>query len=844
MRQEVSDLEFGLWRLFLKSRFMGLIALAVAASIPMMGVDPRITWFIVFVGVPSNLLEMAVLIRTRKLPWYTPAIDAILLAIALSIDPTVAPVAGLILMASNSQAALVGWRPTLVSGLIGLPFLAGSLVRYSPGNAAVLIIAYVITSASATMFVSIMADSERNERRQRDQMLRGIDAIVWHAHPYPFVQAEFRGRTDDIIGASREELSSPGAWLSRLPAPDRVRVTAMSKSAIDAGTDHEIGYRIVTSTGEIRHMRDRIRVEVDDSGAPISARGVAVDVTDEINASETNRNLGELVERVPVGLLVVQHDATCGEFTIVTVNPAYELLVGRSAVELLGAPVTESLNGSGSAELLNLMESTASSGAGSKLDELADLISGGTRTLSLESFQISDDLIGLTITDVSHSVNAAKAIRHRALHDGLTDLPNRALFEDRLTHALDASQRSSRTVALLVIDLDQFKEVNDTFGHAHGDHLLVEISRRLDAAVRSCDTVARLGGDEFAVLLSEDVTRSSALNAAERVLECFDDAVDLAGMAVRCGASIGVAFHPEDAGESMTLQQRADAAMYTAKQRGGGICVYDHGHGNDHDDRRGIVGELGRAIDNEQLVVHYQPLINLHTGRVDRVEALVRWDHPLRGMIQPSRFIDVAEVSGIIRPLTKFVMRRAINDVSDFRRAGHDIGLAINVSVRNLYEPSFVQAVRETLTAANLPGDSITLEITETQVMDDPILAHDVLGRLGALGVSGSVDDFGTGHSSLSNLQSLPVGEVKIDKSFVLGMAAGDSASATIVKSIVSLGHNLGLDVAAEGIENAEMLDRIRDLGCDRAQGFHLAHPMSRANLSTFLDSYRVSTSS
>jgi len=186
-------------------------------------------------------------------------------------------------------------------------------------------------------------------------------------------------------------------------------------------------------------------------------------------------------------------------------------------------------------------------------------------------------------------------------------------------------------------------------------------------------------------------------------------------------------------------------------------------------------------------------------------------------------------------------MRRAINDVSDFRRAGHDIGLAINISVRNLYEPSFVNSVRETLAAANLPGDVITLEITETQVMDDPILAHDILGRLGALGVRGSVDDFGTGHSSLSNLQSLPVGEVKIDKSFVLGMGAGDPASATIVKSIVALGHNLGLDVTAEGIESSEMLDRIKALGCDRAQGFYLAHPMSRANLSTFLDSNRVS---
>jgi len=844
MREEVSDLEFGLWRLFLRSRLVGLVFLAAAAFVPMVGVDRRIAWFLVLVGLPFNLTEMAVLRHTRTVPWFTPALDAILLAVALSIDPIVAPVAGLILMASNSQAALVGWKPTLLSGLIGLPFVTVALARYSPSNAAVLIVAYVITSASTTMFVSTMADSERNERRQRDQMLHGIDAIIWQASPYPFVQADFRGRTGDIIGESEDVLSAPGAWLARLPAADRVRITAMSQSAIDAGADHELSYRIITSSGKIKHMRDRIRVELDESGAPIRASGVAVDITDQVHVGETNRNLGELIDRVPVGLVVAQHDEVSNEFTVVTVNPAYERLIGRSAVDLLSAPVTEPIDGPVRLELQDLMRSTKETGIGARIDEAPDLVAGGTRTLSLESFQISSGLIGLSITDVSDTVNAAEAIRHRALHDGLTDLPNRALFEDRLAHALDASQRADRTIALLVIDLDQFKDVNDTFGHAHGDHLLVEVSRRLGSAIRSCDTVARLGGDEFAVLLSEDVSRSSAITAAERVLDCFDDPVDLAGMAVRCGASIGLAFHPEDAGESMSLQQRADAAMYIAKQRGGGISIYDHDHGDDHDERLGIVGELGRAIDDAQLVVYYQPLINLHTGQVDRVEALVRWDHPLRGLIQPSRFIDVAEVSGIIRPLTKFVMRRAINDVSDFRRAGHDIGLALNISVRNLYEPSFVNAVTESLAAAHLPGETVTLEITETQVMDDPILAHDVLGRLAAIGVSGSVDDFGTGHSSLSNLQSLPVGEVKIDKSFVLGMAAGDPASATIVKSIIALGHNLGLDVAAEGIESGEILDRIKALGCDRAQGFHLAHPMSRANLSTFLDSNRVSATS
>ncbi len=836
----MSDLEFGLWRLFLRARLLGMVLLVAAVFVPLIGVDQRVGWFTLLVGVPINQAELAILTRTRRVPWLTPAIDAILLAVAISIDPTIAPVVGLFLMASSSQAAMVGWKPTILSNLIGLPFVSFALVRYTPQNAAVLIIAYVITSTMVTVFVSIIADSERRERRDLDQMLHGLDAIIWQAYPYPFVQADLRGRTLDMVGRPASQLSRPGAWLSLLVDDDRERVTGLSRAAIEAGRDHELTYRLVNTSGEIRHVRDRVRVETNDLGQPIRSQGVIVDVTDQNRVRDANRYLTELVERVPVGLIVAQHDADTGDFTAVTINPACAELLDRDIANLYSARLSDLFDGPGGLEMTQLMRRTIRTGERGRIDEAPDLVPGGERTLSFGSFLISDELVGVDITDVSDAVAASRTIRHQALHDDLTSLPNRVLMEDRLNHALDASRRGGTTVALLAIDLDQFKDVNDTFGHAHGDRLLIEVSRRLSTAIRSCDTVARLGGDEFAVLLCEDISRSSAIIAAERVLSCFDTPIDLTGMAVRCGASIGIAFYPEDAGESMPIQQRADAAMYTAKEHGGGISIYDHSHGHEHHDRLGIVGDLSHAIDDEQLVVHYQPLINLQTGRVDRVEALVRWNHPTRGLVAPGNFIDVAEVSGVIRPLTRFVMRRAINDVSDFRRAGHDIGLAINISVRNLYEPSFVSAVKDSLTAAHLSGRHITLEISETQVMDDPILTHDVLGRLGSLGVKGSVDDFGTGHSSLANLQSLPVHEIKIDRSFVLAMAEGDVASATIVKSIVALGHNLGLDVVAEGIETAQVLNRLSDLECDRAQGFYLAHPMSRANLSSFLDSNRI----
>jgi predicted signal transduction protein with EAL and GGDEF domain len=357
--------------------------------------------------------------------------------------------------------------------------------------------------------------------------------------------------------------------------------------------------------------------------------------------------------------------------------------------------------------------------------------------------------------------------------------------------------------------------------------------------VRDVDTVARLGGDEFAVLLADEVSPRRTLRAAERVLACFEEPVRAAGLSLHCGASVGVAIFPDHGTTAETLYKHADIAMYAAKRRGGGLEVYDPEGDNPSLDRLTLVGQLGVAIEAGELALHYQPAVDLATGLVDRVEALVRWRHPTRGLLVPAEFIDVAEVSGIIRPLTRWVLGTATRDIAGLRAAGHDLGVSINVSVRNLYEASFVETVRTALAHSGLAGDHITLELTETQVMDDPLLAHGVLGRLGELGIRGSVDDFGTGHSSLANLQSLPLHEVKIDRSFVLAMDDDDEAAAAIVRSIIGLGHNLGLEVVAEGVETNEALTRLALLRCDRAQGHHIAHPMPVDELDHYLTARR-----
>ncbi len=595
--------------------------------------------------------------------------------------------------------------------------------------------------------------------------------------------------------------------------------------------------------GGIDPRRSRVRPEVDSYGEPTTVRGTVVDITDEARVHEKNRNLAELVERVPVGLLVARGHDIAGQttFTTVTTNPAYQDIVGIGATSLANAPVGNSLDGPRRDELHRLLREALRTGEIQRAEEAGDLCPGGNRVLSLEAFPISADLVGLNVLDVTDRVTAAATLRRQALHDALTGLPNRALLDDRLRHAIAAAGRDGRSVGLLMLDLNQFKDVNDTLGHDQGDRLLQVIATRLRETLRAVDTVARLGGDEFAVLLTDDVSPRRALGAAERALSCFEEPIDVDGISIQCGASLGVAIYPDHGDCADTLRKHADMAMYVAKRKGGGIDVFDPDRDQPNVERISLLGQLREALNTGDLVVHYQPVVDLASGSIDRVEALVRWNHRDRGLIPPSEFIDLAEVSGLIRPLTKWMVEQAANDISDFHAMGHTFGVSINISVRNLFESGLVESIHRVLEAFGLPGHYITLELTEIQVMDDPLLAHGVLGRLGEFGVRSSIDDFGTGHSSLSNLQSLPISEVKVDRSFVQSMATGDEAATTIVRSIISLGHNLGLEVVAEGVETNETLTQLSLLGCDRAQGFLFAPPLPRDELLSYLESSRQS---
>jgi len=410
-------------------------------------------------------------------------------------------------------------------------------------------------------------------------------------------------------------------------------------------------------------------------------------------------------------------------------------------------------------------------------------------------------------------------LRQQSLHDPLTGLGNRVLLHDHLSLALNAARRSGHRVALLLMDLDRFKDINDTLGHDIGDRALQQIAARLGRSVRDSDTVARLGGDEFAVVLPDIDEVSDALAVAGQLSALTEDQIELAGVALRVEVSIGVAMFPEDGADPVHLLKRADVAMYRAKTLSTGVATYSPAADENRPERLRYLAALQRGIAEDELRVVYQPRVNLATGAVTGAEALVRWQHPREGLVPPHRFIPLAEQTGLIRPLTWWVLDMAVGQAARWRADGHDIPIAVNVSARMLHQSDLVNRVLTTLAEHNMPATSLTLEVTESAMMANPTSGLEVITRLGAAGVRMSVDDFGTGHSSLAYLRDLPVHELKIDRSFVADVIR-DPRAVAIVRAVIDMGHALSLRVVAEGIEDAETYEALRALGCDEGQGY------------------------
>jgi diguanylate cyclase (GGDEF)-like protein len=420
--------------------------------------------------------------------------------------------------------------------------------------------------------------------------------------------------------------------------------------------------------------------------------------------------------------------------------------------------------------------------------------------------------------------------QHRAMHDELTGLANRALLTERIEETLRLADRKQEAVGLLLLDLNKFKDINDTLGHHSGDLLLQEVAARLSTAVRTQDLVARLGGDEFAVLLPDVEEPADCLEIARRLLETLQGPADLDGIQVDISGSIGAAAYPSSSSTAAELLQHADIAMYAAKRARSGAALYDAQADHRSSQQLGIIGELRRAIDEDELVLHYQPKVATSDGRVVGVEALVRWQHPTRGLLFPDAFIPQAEESEVIVALTDAVLDVALRQHREWREAGTVLPVAVNVATAGLHDDSFPDRVAAALAAHDVPAEVLTLEITETSIITDPDRVQTTLMRLRDLGVRLSVDDFGTGYSSMAYLQSMPLTELKIDRSFVRAVHESSSDEA-IVRAIIELARALKLEVVAEGVENEQALAVLEALGCPLAQGYHMSRPVPADDL-------------
>jgi diguanylate cyclase (GGDEF)-like protein/PAS domain S-box-containing protein len=462
-----------------------------------------------------------------------------------------------------------------------------------------------------------------------------------------------------------------------------------------------------------------------------------------------------------------------------------------------------------------------------------------------QEFELSMELVpvedGGTLThwvaflrDVTVTRNQVTSLRHQAMHDGLTGLPNRTMLFDALERAIQAASEDKMMLALMLMDLDRFKEVNDTFGHHFGDALLKQVAFRVQNQMRLGDVVARLGGDEFAIVLPRTSDMTSTALTARRILTTLEQPFVVEGQVLEVGASIGIALFPEHGTDARTLLRRADVAMYTAKKKESGYSFHRDDHESRTPDQLALVVELRGAIERNELALYYQPKLHMRSGIMTRAEVLIRWNHPQRGHLAPNQFVPIAERTGLIRGMTDWVLDHVLSQCRTWQDAGVPIHVAVNISAKSLLDQSLPTKVQAALDKWHVDPRFLKIEITESSIMADPAHALAILSMLQSMGVRLSVDDFGTGYSSLTHLRELPIDEIKIDKSFVTNMINSD-ADAAIVRTVIDLAHNLGKQVCAEGIEDEETWKRLSEMGCDLAQGYWIARPMPAADLLQWL---------
>lgn len=783
------------------------------------------------IGVLSNLLFLH---RLRRGAGVHPMTGFVEMATTLAVIALVPDVyaAGLLMMLASS-ALYAYWFDarhvlTLIAPTAAVAFVVGLVLR--PDAWATTWIAWTLSTLLCTLVMRRISRVATGARSRFDDLVNGLDAVVWEG-PGPSGDADFvSGQSLDLLGFTPEQVARFPFVATRVH-PDDLDDLVASRRRIADGSDVEVHFRIRDSLARQRHLHERVRVELDQHGHVTRRRGIVIDESARFAAESSLRSFFDFIESIPTALAILKLDdvADARSIRVVAANPAACSLAGAVQGQVNGRRLVE-LMALSDDMLVHLADVVRSDQA---LERTDLRFNENDQIYALRATPLTGRCIGVMLEDVTSRAQAAESLRRQAMHDHLTGLPNRAQFGQRLDLAI-LEAGSDTCTGVLLMDLNRFKDVNDSLGHEYGDRLLVELARRLSTKLRGCDTIARLGGDEFAVLVTDAAGSSAVVRVAERLVELCVAPFAVGELRLQVGASVGVAICPDHTADPSEMLRLADAAMYRAKQRGGGIVVHTDGHEEQSMTKVDLLSAFSEAVGTDELVIHYQPLVELGSLAPVGVEALVRWRHPERGLLPPAAFLELAEVSGTIQPMTREVVRRAMADITSITTCER-FRVAVNLSSRALADPRLEPWLYEILAVAEFPASGLWFEISERDLADDPDETLESLHRLRRIGLHLAIDDFGTGASSMPYLRELPIDAVKIDRRFVADLEAGDE---TIARSAIDLARNLDLEVIAEGVESAATLERLRNLGCDVAQGYHVGRPMPLHGVKSYLQAY------
>ncbi len=696
-------------------------------------------------------------------------------------------------------------------------------------------------------FIRDLTDKKYNENliKKKDVLLRETQRVAKLGYWELDLANNTLEWSDEIfrIFELDPEVSKPSyeLFISTVHPEDRDKVDVSYNESIKNKAPYNIVHRIVTSKG-IKVVHEKCETTYDGAGHPVRSLGLVQDITERVNNLDELRLASTMFE-THAGILVTKTDGT-----IIRVNPAFERMTGYSSKELVGNTPRMLRSGKHNKEFYrNIWKSITNDGMW--LGEVWNKRKDGELFAEWQTIAAVKNELGEvthyvgTSQDITERRQAELKIEHLAYHDDLTDLANRRLLHDRLHQSLTACKRRSEFGAVLLLDLDRFKDLNDSLGHSVGDEILRQVASRLKKLVRESDTVARLGGDEFVVLLSlagENISEISlkVQLIAEKIRKCLSQPYQYSGGQCYSNVSIGINLFPENSEDIDDILKHADTALYRAKARGrNAVCFYQPNMQVEVDERLAIVDGLRNALINNEFVLHYQPQINA-AGELIGTEALLRWSHPENGLISPDKFISVAEDTGLILDIGLWVMRQAARQISEWKAAGlckqEHIRLAINVSPGQFRQPDFVSQVLRIFQQADVGLKCVELEVTESLLLDELDEVVDKMETLRSHGIRISIDDFGTGYSSLAYLRQLPLDQLKIDRSFIRDITENDN-DMVVVETIISMASHLGLRVIAEGVENQQQLDSLIEKGCKSFQGYYFSKPLNAEDFSRYI---------